>query len=192
MIQGVVILPPEQTFDGRYEWWVRGHYPESLNDFPSGVVHAIAVQIGCTSVSLENYPLQVRQAQRHRQNIRHYLGVRLPSKADIARLSAWLTNLSSRQTRRLYTAANWCQEQQIKRPATEHLDRIRYPAVNQFETKQQNTIFTRLSLDNKVAINHLLSAEELGTARINEVIFSGLTVDPGRPSLENVLPLLLS
>lgn len=86
------MLLPEQTFDGRDAWrllaeelsllpgmtdtgrlgfaiqlkfrQVQGHYPESLNDFPSGVVHAIAGQIGCTSVSLENYPLQGRQAQR--------------------------------------------------------------------------------------------------------------------------------
>lgn len=79
------MLSPVQTFDDRDEWrllaeelsllpgmtdtgrlgfaiqlkfrQVQGHYPESLNDFPSGVVHAIAEQIGCTSVSLENYPL---------------------------------------------------------------------------------------------------------------------------------------
>ncbi|CAK8741211.1 hypothetical protein SODG_004622 [Sodalis praecaptivus] len=102
------MLSPEQTFDDRDEWrllaeelsllpgmtdtgrlgfaiqlkfrQVQGHYPESLNDFPSGVVHAIARQIGCTSVSLENYPLQGRQAQRHRQNIRRYLGVSPPIK----------------------------------------------------------------------------------------------------------------
>lgn len=29
---------------------VQGHYPESINDFPSGIVHAIAEQIGCASV----------------------------------------------------------------------------------------------------------------------------------------------
>lgn len=32
----------------------QGHYPESINQFPSGIVHAIAEQIGCASVSLEN------------------------------------------------------------------------------------------------------------------------------------------
>lgn len=73
---------------------VHGHYPDSVHDFPSGIVHTIAGQIGCASVSPENYPFQGRQAQRHRQNIRRYLGVRLPSKADIARLSAWLTEFS--------------------------------------------------------------------------------------------------
>lgn len=36
---------------------VRGHYPESINEFPSGIVYAIAEQIGSASVSLENYPL---------------------------------------------------------------------------------------------------------------------------------------
>lgn len=72
---------------------VQGYYPDSVHDFPSGIVHTIAEQIGCASVSPENYPFQGRQAQRHRQNIRRYLGVRLPGKADIARLSAWLTEL---------------------------------------------------------------------------------------------------
>lgn len=216
------MLSQEQTFDDRDEWrlladelsllpgmtdtgrlgfaiqlkfrQVQGYYPESLNDFPAGVVHVIAGQIGCTSVSIENYPLQGRQAQRHRQNIRRYLGVRLPDKTDIARLSAWLTEfilpLNPQAVHGSELVTDWCQEQQIERPAAEHLDRIIRSAVHQFETKQQNTIFTRLSLDSKVAINHLLSAEEPGTARINEVTFSGLKADPGRPSLENVLSVI--
>lgn len=70
---------------------VQGYYPDSVHDFPSGIVYTIAEQVGCASVSPENYPFQGRQAQRHRQHIRRYLGVRLPSKVDIARLSAWLT-----------------------------------------------------------------------------------------------------
>jgi Transposase and inactivated derivatives, TnpA family len=58
---------------------VQGHYPESENDFPSGTIQTIAEQIGCASVYLENYLFQGQLAQRHRQNIRHYLGVRLPN-----------------------------------------------------------------------------------------------------------------
>ncbi len=173
---------------------VQGHYPDSVHDFPSGIVHTIAEQVGCASVSPENYPFQGRQAQRHRQHIRRYLGVRLPSKADIARLSAWLTEfilpLNPQAVHGSELVTDWCQEQLIERPATEHLERIIRSAVHQFETKQQNTIFTRLSLDSKVAINHLLSAEEPGAAQVNEVTFSGLKADPGRPSLENVLSVL--
>lgn len=173
---------------------VQGHYPDSVHDFPSGIVHTIAEQVGCASVSPENYPFQGRQAQRHRQHIRRYLGVRLPSKADIARLSAWLTEfilpLNPQAVHGSELVTDWCQEQLIERPATEHLERIIRSAVHQFETKQQNTIFTRLSLDSKVAINHLLSAEEPGAAQVNEVTFSGLKADPGRPSLENVLSVI--
>lgn len=69
---------------------VQGHYPGSINEFPSGIVHAIAEQIGCASVSLENYPLQGRQAQRHRQTILRYLGISLPNKNNIAQLTALL------------------------------------------------------------------------------------------------------
>lgn len=104
------MLSLEQTFDDRDEWrlladelsllpgmtdtgrlgfaiqlksrQVQGHSPESLSDFPSGIVHTIAGQIRCTSVFLENYPFQGRQAQRHRQHIRRYLGVRLPRNAS--------------------------------------------------------------------------------------------------------------
>ena len=68
-----------------------GHYPESISELPSGMVRVIAEQIGCVSVPFENYPLQGRQAQRHRQNIRRYLGVRLPNKNDITQLTAWLS-----------------------------------------------------------------------------------------------------
>lgn len=48
---------------------VQGHYSDSVHDFLSGIVHTIAEQIGCASVSPENYTFQGRQAQRHRQNI---------------------------------------------------------------------------------------------------------------------------
>lgn len=173
---------------------VQGHYPDSVHNFPSGIVHAIADRIGSSSVSLENYPLQGRQAQRHRQNIRRYLGVRLPNNADIARLNVWLTEfilpLNPHAVHGNEPGTDWCQEQQIERPAAEHLDRIIRSAVHQFEAKQQNTIFTRLSLDSKVAINILLSAEEQDTARINEVTFNGLKTDPGRPSLVTVLSVI--
>ncbi len=171
---------------------VQGHYPDSVHDFPSGIVHTIAEQVGCASVSPENYPFQGRQAQRHRQHIRRYLGVRLPSKIDIARLSAWLTEfilpLNPQAVHGSELVTDWCQEQQIERPAAEHLERIIRSAVHQFETKQQNTIFTRLSLDSKVAINHLLSAEEPGTVRINEVTLSGLKAAVGCIGYSGSLP----
>jgi len=170
---------------------VQGHYPDPVHDFPSGIVHTIAERVGCTSVSPENYPFQGRQAQRHRQHIRRYLGVRLPSKADIARLKAWLTEfilpLIPQAVRGNELDPDCCQELLIERPATGLLVPIIRSAVRQFESKQPDTIFTRLSLDSKVAINHLLSTEEPGTARVNEATFSGLNADPGRPSLENVL-----
>ena len=173
---------------------VHGHYPESINEFPSGIVHTIAEQIGCASVSLENYPLQGRQAQRHRQTIRRYLGIRLPNKNDIAQLTAWLTEFilpfNPQAVHGSELVTDWCQEQQIERPAADHLERIIRSAVHRFETEQQNIIFTRLSLDCKVAINHLLSAEEPGTASVIEVTLSGLKADPGRPSLENVLSVI--
>lgn len=33
---------------------VHGHYPESINEFPSGIVHTIAEQIGCASALLQS------------------------------------------------------------------------------------------------------------------------------------------
>jgi len=96
---------------------VQGHYPESIHDFPSGIVHAIAEQIGCSPLVLENYPLQGRQAQRHRQHIRRYLGVRRPNKADIARLNIWLTEfilpLNPQAVHGSELVTDWCQEQLI-------------------------------------------------------------------------------
>lgn len=101
---------------------VQGHYPDPVHDdFPSGIVHTIAERVGCTSVSPENYPFQGRQAQRHRQHIRRYLGVRLPSKADIARLKAWLTEfilpLIPQAVRGNELDPDCCQELLIERSA---------------------------------------------------------------------------
>lgn len=134
------------------------------------------------------------KAQRYRQNIRRYLGVRLPNKTDIAPLTAWLTKfillLNPQAVHGSELVTDWCQEQQIELPAAAHLDRIICSAVRQFETEQQKIIFTRLSLDSKVSINHLLLAEEPGTDRVIEVIMSGLKANPRSPTLENVLSVI--
>lgn len=91
-------------------------------------MHAIAGQIGCSLVSLENYQLSGRQAQRYHQNISRYLSVRLSNKADITRLSARLTEfilpLNPQAVHGSELATDWCQEQKIKQHAEEHLDRI--------------------------------------------------------------------
>lgn len=65
---------------------VQGQYHDSAHDFPSGVVHT--EQVGCASVSSENYPFQERQGQRRRQQVRRFLGGKFPSKVNMARLGA--------------------------------------------------------------------------------------------------------
>lgn len=69
--------------------------------------------------------LKFRQVQEHRQISRRYLGVRLPSKADIARLKAWLTEfippLFPQAARGNELDPDCCQEQQIKWLNTDHL-----------------------------------------------------------------------
>lgn len=89
-----LLLLPGMTDKGRLGFAVQlkfrqvcGRYSESMDDILLDVVQYIAEQVEVTFSSLDNYPLQGRQAQRHRQNIRRYLNVRLPNKADVTHLT---------------------------------------------------------------------------------------------------------
>lgn len=173
---------------------VCGRYPESMHDIPPDIVQHIAEQVEVTFSYLVNYHFQDQQAQRHRQNIRRYLNVRLPDKADVTHPTHWLAefilllNPQALHGRELVT--DWCNEQLIEPPAFDHLDRIIRSAVRRFDTEQQAIIFNRLSINSKVSINHLLSSEDHGSDKASGTSFSSLKADLGKPRLENVLSVI--
>ncbi|CDH24239.1 transposase [Xenorhabdus bovienii str. kraussei Becker Underwood] len=201
LLDDELFLLPRMTDKGRLGFAIQlkfrqiyGRYPESIDEIPPDIVRYIAEQVEVPFSSLDIYPLQGRQAQRHRQSIRHYLKVRLPNKTDTARLTHWLVEftlpLNPQALHGRDIVTDWCHEQLIEPPAFDHLDRIIRSVVRRFEAEQQEIIFNRLSMDSKIAINHLLSGEGSGSAKTSSVSFSGLKADPGKPSLENVLTVI--
>lgn len=88
-------------------------------------------------------------------------------------------------------AFDWYRTQRIEPPASDELDKTIRSAVRHYETLLQADIYNRLSIDSKVAINHLLSTEDTDeTKKTSGSNLSKLKMDPGKPSLENVLTVI--
>ena len=71
---------------------IHGRYPDHFNEISPTAVQWIADQVAVSATTLSAYELNSRQAQRHRQVIRRYLGYQLPNGNDLKRLATWLTD----------------------------------------------------------------------------------------------------
>jgi Domain of unknown function (DUF4158) len=143
---------------------ISGRFPAREDEIQPAAIHRLATQLGVQSTTLSTYKLGSRQGQRHRQVIRDFLGYRLPSSGDLARMGKWLTEdvlpFDPRAHHGRDLAFDWCQAQRLEPPALDHLDRLIYSAVHLYEARLQETIVVRLSAASKAAIDQLLASEE--------------------------------
>ena len=175
---------------------IRDRYPEHLDEINPTAAQWVADQVGLSVTTLSAYEIDSRQGQRHRQVIRRYLGYQLPNGSDLKRLTTWLVDDAlpfdpqARHGRDM--ALDWCRTQRLEPPAGDHLDRVIRSAVHGYETQQQATIHTRLSVRNKAAIDRLLAGEEpdpddTRSEESTTISFSNLKTDPGKANLDSLL-----
>lgn len=177
---------------------VNGRFPERLDEIEPSAVQVVAKQVGVADGTLLTYDFGSRQGQRHRKIIRRFLGYRLPTGSDLARLGEWLTSdvlpfdLQARHG--LDLALDWCNAQHLEPPALDHLERVIRSAVHGYETRLQEAIYVRLSAANKATIDRLLAGDETeadddGVDKLGGSVASlvHLKVDLGKPSRDNLL-----
>jgi TnpA family transposase len=177
-----------------------GRYPERLDEFSPHVVEFMAKQTAVDASTLLTYELDSRQAQRHRQIIRRFLGFQLPTGADLARLREWLINdvlpYDPQAHHGRDVAQDWFIVQRLEPPALGEVDRAIRSAVRGFETHYQAAIYERLSSKSKVAIDRLMTGDDpdpgddSDTAKPPsnaESTFSELKADLGKSSRDNLL-----
>lgn len=178
---------------------VYGRLPEGHDELDPHAVELIASQLDVTAETFAAYEMLGRQGQRHRRQIRSYLGFRPATGSDLNQLSGWLSkdllpfDPQARHGRDM--ALDWCRTQRLEPPALDHLDRIIRSAVHSYETRLQEVIHLRISANSKAAIDQLLVGDELDpddsradkSTSTESVTFAHLKANPGRPSLENLL-----
>lgn len=202
-------LLPGRTDKGRLGFAVQfkfmqtlGRFPESLGEIDENAVRLLATQLGVDAGSLTGYEVDGRQGRRHRRTIRVFLGFRPATASDLKQLAQWLcqevlpTDPQAQHGRD--AALDWCREQRIEPPASDHLERVIRSAVHGYEDRLQEVIEARLSDKSKAAIDLLLSTEEpepdaapsdeASKAPVKApVAFTDLKSDSGKPGLDSLL-----
>jgi hypothetical protein len=175
---------------------IHGRFPERHDEIDPSAVQCLGTQLGAPVDMLSAYELDGRQGRRHRRTIRNFFGFRPASGSDLQDLGQWLTDevlpLDPQARHGRDLALDWCRAQRLEPPALDHLQRIIRSAVYQFEAKQHETIYARLTAASKAAIDRLLAgdepeSEEAETESTDSVSLSGLKSDPGKPGLDNLL-----
>lgn len=172
-----------------------GRFPEDNRQINTDVAQALAKQLSVPIHAIASYDPCSRQGQRHRRIIRDFLGYRPSTGTDLKQLFHWLCHevlpLDPLARHGRDVAFDWYRTQRIEPPASDELDKTIRSAVRHYETLLQADIYNRLSIDSKVAINHLLSTEDTDeNKKTSGSNLSKLKMDPGKPSLENVLTVI--
>ncbi len=175
---------------------VHGRFPEQLDEVDQNAAQWLTQQLGTTMKALSGYDFGGRQGQRHRRTIRVFLGFRPATRTDLKQLVQWLCSdvlpFDPQAHHGRDRALDWCRTQRLEPPARNHLERIVRSAVHGYETQQQASIYTRLSLHNKAAIDRLLGNEEPDSDEVRSdesaaISFSDLKTDPGKANLDSLL-----
>ncbi|WP_145600411.1 Tn3 family transposase [Yersinia frederiksenii] len=171
-----------------------GRFPEENGEVSTDIVQTLAGQLSVFIEAISSYDPHSRQGQRHRRIIRNFLGYRPSASADLKQLFHWLCHealpLDPLAHHGREVALDWYRSQRVEQPASDELDKTIRSAVHHYEARLQGNIYDRLSIDSKVAINHLLSADDTDVPKTSISNFSKLKMDPGKPSLENVLTVI--
>ena len=204
---GEIALLPGMTDKGRLGFAIQlkfmqlhGRFPERHDEIDPSVAQGLAAQLGTTVDALSAYELNGRQGQRHRRTIRVFLGFRPTTGNDLQELDQWLCRdvlpFDPQARHGRDAALDWCRAHRLEPPARDHLDRVIRSAVYRYETRQQATIYARLSAASQAAIDRLLEGDEPETdaARAGEAVVTSLShlkTDPGKPNLESLLATIV-
>ena len=199
-------LLPGMTDKGRLAFAIQlkfmelhGRFPERHDEVDPTTVMWVASQLDVAGSAFAAFELDGRQGRRHRRTIRTFLGFRPATAGDLERLALWLSDhvlrLDPQARHGRDLALDWCRAQRLEPPALDHLDRIIRSAVHGYEAQLLETLFSRLTTETKVGIDHLLAGDELDsddtpvseTATADAVTFAHLKADPGKPSLDHLL-----
>lgn len=173
-------------------------FPRKHSEFSVTILRHVAEQVGIHPKYFDTYNLDGRTAKSHHSEIRAYFGWRRPSDEDGKRLGKWLVKEvlpNDPDARHLTDAAlAWYRDQRIESPAIDYLERFVRGAIRAHEETFFDTINASLGEATRRAIDELLNKSESDeqiapTARASpqDIGFTDLKSDPGRPGLESVL-----
>ncbi len=175
-----------------------GRFPRSPAELPEAVVGLVARQVEVPAELYPRYEWAGRTLRYHRAQIRAFLGFREATVQDGHALVAWLAEQVLPHEHRLEPLREAffarCRALHLEPPAPGRVDRLLRSAGHAFEERWCATVWERLSLPTRTALEGLLTtgattAEEpdAAVADAGRSALHELKADPGAIRLESVL-----
>jgi TnpA family transposase len=178
-------------------------FPRKKNEIPQSIVDYVARQCEVNAEKFEEYALDERQARRHREQIRIFLGITEYTKEHGATFKVWVCEQLLPTTHNEETiesrAIEWFRSQLIEAPPPTDLEDLIRGAIYAWEKALFEKVVAALTQDQKAKIDALLISsqdeeepvEEKRTKRKRKPIvinsFFHLRKGPGKLGLNTII-----
>jgi hypothetical protein len=173
---------------------MEARYPRSKQEVPKQVVSYIAQLLGVSSKLYKEYSFSGRTFERHRAEIRSFLGWREFTVEDAAEFTNWLCEkvLVYERHPNALEAGFYQRLRQLKLepPTPERIERLIRSASYTTEKKFCTGIFKQLSFETLRKMDTLLKTRnglDDDPHQFKQSVFNFLKQDPGRTSLKSIL-----
>ncbi len=166
-----------------------GRFPQRKQDMPRVIVEHIAQQFHLATTVFDSYRWEKGIIDRHRSQIRKFLGVRMGAVADANAVLHWLETqnqlLEEHNFDRLKELVyERYKELKIEPPLPKRVERLIHSAVRSADERLYGKILSRLTPEAQGKLDTLLS-ENTPTGKTS--LLSDLKSEAGAATLENVL-----
>ncbi|MDJ0702479.1 MAG: DUF4158 domain-containing protein, partial [Leptolyngbyaceae cyanobacterium MO_188.B28] len=168
-------------------------FPLSPDDIPSVIVDYIASQVGVPARKFLKYRWDERSMQRHRTEIREFLGIRKATVQDAQEMTDWLIKHVLPQEMNVVhlkvEVEKRFQALKVEPPTPGRVERIIHSAIRTYETQFFEATLNKLSDNSRTQIDALLKTSETAEddSAIKPSLFHTLNSEPGRVSLNSFL-----
>lgn len=173
---------------------LEARFPRVRQEVPKPIVSYIAAQLGLSTRAWREYEWQGRTIERHRSQIREFLGFRESSLQDLREVKAWLCEkvlVFERQETHLEAAIfQRLRELKLEPPSQGQVERLIRSAIRTVEKSFCASIFNQIPSSSLSKLDRLLETEgalEEDQGQFKQSIFNFLKMDPGRTSLKSIL-----
>ncbi len=137
-----------------------GQFPKRKQDVPLEVIDFLAQQLNVEPGMFKSYPLQGRTVERHRAQIRQYLGFRETTVQDVETITQWLIESvlpHQRQEVALQEAIyDRCRDQRMEPPTPQRIERIIRSALRTADEQFYAETMAKLSSTTRIHLDALL------------------------------------
>ena len=173
---------------------ISARFPHSKQEVPKLVVSYIARLLGVSPRLFKQYEWVGRTFERHRAEIREFLGFREFTVADGEELTAWLCDKVLPYERNASSLESAVYERlrslKLEPPTSLRIERLIRSAVKTTEKKFCADIFKQLSVFSLRKMDALLNTKDGlkdNESHFRQSVFNFLKTDPGRTSLKSIL-----